>query len=98
MLLLWIMQKKPVKWSREIRNIYNIISDCSKAAAWAMAVLVAGLLAVVRLAAATAVMEVMAAMEIMEGLIVEPEICAVTCGAQTLCVNVWEVICAHACK
>lgn len=28
----------------------------------------------------------------------EQVICAVTFGVWTLCVNVWEAICAHACK
>ena len=34
----------------------------------------------------------------MDVSLMEQEICAVTCGALIQCVNVWEAICAHACK
>ena len=54
----------------------------------------------VRLVAATeADMEDMAAMETMAEIpAVEQAVCVVICGVQIHCANVWEMICAHACK
>lgn len=54
----------------------------------------------VRLAAVMAVAEAMAVMEVMaEDMIpVEPEISVVISGVPTRCVNVWEAIFVHACR
>ena len=54
----------------------------------------------VRLAAVMAVAEATVVMEVMaEDMIpVEPEISVVISGVPTRCVNVWEAIFVHACK
>ena len=53
----------------------------------------------VHLAVVMAAMAVTVAMEAMAAAVhAEPAISVVICGLQILVVNVWEEICAHACK
>ena len=82
-------------WSREICSTVNITSSCKMAAdSMEEAHLEVRLAAVMAVAEATVVMEVMA-----EDMIpVEPEISVVISGVPTRCVNVWEAIFVHACR